>query len=58
MKIYEIKYNIKSVNVTKTILITDICVGKNKIEMQDYSTGMILSYNANDIKIEYVKEAN
>lgn len=54
--LYEIRIYLKKHNTTRIITATTIVLTISKIEIVDYSTGGILFYNKNDVKIEYIKE--
>lgn len=54
---YEIRIYLKKHNTTRIITATTIVLTSSKIEIVDYATGEILFYNRDDIKIEYMKEA-
>ena len=56
MKIYEVRIYLKKYNVTKIIDSTSVLIDGDKIEIADYSTGMTLFYNKDDVIIEYIKE--
>ncbi|MGN1327400.1 MAG: hypothetical protein ACI4VQ_04950 [Clostridia bacterium] len=56
MKIYEAKIHIKEHNKICIIMATEIIILKDNIKFADYTTGATISYNSNDIEIEYIKE--
>ena len=57
MNNYEVKIYFKKHNKTKIIIATTVILTKTKVQIADYATGEILFYNRDDIKIEYMKEA-
>lgn len=57
MNNYEVKIYFKKHNKTKIIIATTVILTKTKVQIVDYATGEILFYNRDDIKIEYMKEA-
>lgn len=56
MKNYEVRIYLKKHNETKIIIATTVILTKTKVQIVDYSTGEILFYNKDDVKIEYIKE--
>lgn len=56
MNNYEVKIYFKKHNKTKIIIATTVILTKTKVQIVDYSTGEILFYNKDDVKIEYIKE--
>lgn len=57
MNNYEIKIYLKKHDTTRIITAAAIVLTREKVQIADYATGEILFYNRDDIKIEYMKEA-
>lgn len=56
MNNYEVKIYFKKYNETRIIIATTVVLTKTKIQIVDYTTGNILFYNKDDVRIEYIKE--